>query len=337
MKDKPFTPQQPLRLGTRGSPLALAQARMAEAALAAAHGASVADIATIIVQTQGDRIQDRPLAEIGGKALWTKELDRALIEGEVDFAVHSMKDVETTLAPGIALAAVLPRADPRDRLVGAESLAAIPHGATVGTSSPRRAAQLLNRRPDLSVISFRGNVQTRLRQLEEGKVAATFLAAAGLDRLGIAAGVPLDPETWLPAASQAIVGITCRADDAPMLALLAAINDTDTMQCLLAERALLRGLGGSCHTAVAAQARTEARTEAQTANGLRLDAELLSPDGRDCVAGSILSADSGMDDPDALGAALARRLLEQATPAILRSLEQATPAILRSPGQTRQP
>ncbi len=292
--------------------MALAQASMVAEALRKAHGLAAHAIETVVVQTVGDKVLDRPLAEIGGKALWTKELDGALILGDIDFAVHSMKDVETGLAHGIALPAVLQRADPRDRLVGATSLADIPPGSTVGTSSPRRQAQLLNRRPDLKVVVLRGNVQTRLRHIADGTVAATFLAAAGLDRLGIEAGVTLSMGDWLPAASQGIVGITCRADDQKMLGLLKAINHPDTMACLQAERALLAGLGGSCHTSVAAYASLE--------GGLHMRAELLSPDGRDRVNGELRAGDSSAE---ALGHALARALMERATPAILQSLQPA--------------
>jgi hydroxymethylbilane synthase len=304
----------PLRLGTRGSPLALAQAQLASAALQAAHGFAPEGIRIIAVETVGDKVQDRPLAEIGGKALWTKELDRALLHDEIDFAVHSMKDVETHLAPGIALAAVLERADPRDRLVGAPGIAALPEGAVVGTSSPRRAAQLLNRRPDVQVISLRGNVDTRLRHIAEGRAAATFLAAAGLDRLGRPVGTPLELAQWLPASAQGIVGMTCRADDDATRALLDAICHPPSLTCLLAERAVLEGLGGSCHTAVAVHARL--------GPGLHLQAELLSPDGRDRVDAVL----EGEGDPRKLGLDLAARLMAAATPAILASLTPADAA-----------
>lgn len=304
----------PLRLGTRSSPLAMAQADLTSAALRQAHGLGPETIRIVPVETVGDRVQDRPLAEIGGKALWTKELDRALLDGEIDFAVHSMKDVETHLAPGIALAAVLERADPRDRLVGADSIAALPAGAVVGTSSPRRAAQLLNRRPDLRTVSLRGNVDTRLRHLAEGRAAATFLAAAGLDRLGRSAGTPLELDEWLPASAQGIIGMTCRADDAGILGLLAAVSHAESFACLLAERAVLEGLGGSCHTAVA--------IHAQPGPELLLRAELLSPDGRDRVDASL----RGGGDPRALGLSLAKRLMADATPAILASLTPADAA-----------
>ena len=180
-----------LKLGTRGSPLALAQANEAAAAIADANGWDSNAIDIVTVTTTGDRIQDRPLADIGGKALWTKELDRALAERLVDFCVHSMKDVESERPEAFAIAAILPRADVRDRLVGAESLDALPVGAPIGTSSPRRAAQVRRLRPDLRTVPFRGNVQTRLAKIAAGDVSASLLAAAGLDRLGLNDGAPL--------------------------------------------------------------------------------------------------------------------------------------------------
>ena len=293
----------------------MAQARLAISALKSVTGLAGAEIEIVPVETVGDRVLDRPLADIGGKALWTKELDRALLHDEIDFAVHSMKDVETNLPDGIALAGVLERADPRDRLVGVDGIAGLPAGAIVGTSSPRRAAQLLNRRPDVQIVSLRGNVDSRLRQIAEGKAAATFLAAAGLDRLGREAGTPLELTDWLPASAQGIVGMTCRADDERTLALLGRITHTSSLARLLAERGVLEGLGGSCHTAVAAHATV-------TGPSLSLRAELLSPDGRDRVDAEL----TAHGDPRALGLELARRLLASATPAILASLEAARAA-----------
>lgn len=271
-------PDRPLRLGTRGSPLALAQARMTAEALCARHGWDGDVIQTVIVQTSGDRIQDRALAEIGGKALWTKELDRALLAGEIDFAVHSMKDVETIRPHEIRIAAMLPRADVRDRLVGADSFAALPANPVVGSSSPRRAAQVKRLRPDAQVVLFRGNVATRLAKLAAGEVHATLLAAAGLDRLGqgdVGTGIPLD--VMLPAPSQGAVGIETLADNAPILAMLAAINDIDTFDCVMAERAVLKGLGGTCHSPIAAWGRLEG-------GKIHLSAEILSADGQERVS-----------------------------------------------------
>ena len=267
-------PALPLRLGTRGSPLALTQAHMVRRALMAAHGWGEDAIAVVKVTTTGDRVQDRPLAEVGGKALWTKELDRALGEGAIDFAVHSMKDVETIRPSAIAIVAMLERADVRDRLIGAESVAALPPGARVGTSSPRRAAQLLRLRPDLEIVMFRGNVDTRLSRLALGEADATLLAAAGLDRLGrpeIGHAVPID--VMLPAPAQGAVGIECLADRVELRTALGAIDHADTHVCVLAERALLARLGADCRSPVAALARRHG-------DGLAMRAELLSGDGR---------------------------------------------------------
>jgi hydroxymethylbilane synthase len=273
------TPPRSLRLGTRGSPLALVQAHMVAAALRTAHGWGEDAIVIVPVKTTGDTVQDRPLAEIGGKALWTKELDRALLDGEIDFAVHSMKDVETIRPETIRIAATMPRADVLDRLIGAESIAALPQGARIGTSSPRRAAQLRHLRPDVSVVSFRGNVDTRLRKLAEGEADATLLAAAGLERLERPdIGVPIPLDVMLPAPAQGAVGIEARADDAATLALLAAIDHADTHRCVLAERALLAALGADCHSPVAALAVVDG-------DRLSLRAELFSEDGTDRIAG----------------------------------------------------
>lgn len=296
-----------IRLGSRGSPLALAQSRLAAEALAAAGFAT----SLVTVETAGDRDRARPLVALGGKAVWTKELDQALLDGRIDAAVHSLKDVETRLPDGLVLAAVLSRADPRDRLVGASSLAALSPGARVGTSSPRRAAQLAFRRPDLAITLLRGNVATRLARVEDGTVDATFLAAAGLDRLGIAAGTPLDPADWLPAAAQGIVGVTARADAADVLAALAAIDHPPTHRAARAERAVLAGIGGSCRTAVAVHA------HAAGTGGLRLEAELYSPDGTERVRAG--RACDGRD-PAELGALVAADLRASATPAMRASL-----------------
>ena len=274
------------RIGSRGSALALVQANLVRDALCAAHGWSVDDVPITVIRTTGDRVQDRALAEIGGKALWTKELDRALLAGEIDGAVHSMKDVETIRPDAIALAATLPRADVRDRLIGAPSIEALPQGATVGTSSPRRAAQLRRRRPDLRPVLFRGNVDTRLAKLAAGEVDATLLAAAGLDRLGRDVGVAIPAEAMLPAPAQGAVGIEVRADDADARALVTAIDHAATSTCVRAERALLAALHADCHSPVAALA--------TLASGvLLLRAELLSEDGGACVEGEASGPDAG--------------------------------------------
>ena len=299
-------PPARFRLGTRRSPLAMAQAEEARARLAAAHGISCAHIEIVPVTASGDRIQDRALAEIGGKALWTKELDARLLAGEIDFAVHSAKDVET-LRPGeIAIGAVLPREDVRDVLVGAASIAALPSGAVVGTSAPRRAAQLLHARPDCRVITFRGNVATRLAKLAAGEADATFLALAGLNRLGeTGTGHPLDAEEWLPAPGQAAILIECRAGDTRTRAFLSAIDDAPSRAALMAERGLLAALGGNCHSPIAALTRHEDHE-------LVLRAALFSPDGAERVEGEARFAAGDEQGP----ARLAADLLARAVPAI---------------------
>ncbi|MDO7835707.1 hydroxymethylbilane synthase [Sphingobium sp. HBC34] len=297
---------RPLRLGTRGSPLALAQAHMTAQALRAAHGWAMEAITIVTVQTSGDRIQDRALAEIGGKALWTKELDRALASGQIDFAVHSMKDVETLRPDAFRIAAMLPRADVRDKLVGVDGFDALPANPIVGTSSPRRAAQVKRLRPDATITLFRGNVATRLAKLAAGEVHATLLAAAGLDRLDQQdVGTLIPIETMLPAPSQGAVGIETLAANRPMLAALDAINDVDTCDAVLAERAVLRGLGGTCHSPIAALAVVDG-------DGLFLRAEIISPDGTETVR-----EEAHLPRGDAAAAeAIGRMLLDRASPAL---------------------
>jgi hydroxymethylbilane synthase len=267
------TATNPFRIGTRSSPLALAQAEMTKAALIAAHGWSEDSVQLVTMLASGDKILDRPLAEIGGKALWTKELERALIDGDVDIAVHSMKDVETIRHEAFAIIAMLPRADVRDRLIGADSILSLPQNARVGTSSPRRAAQLKAIRPDLVTDIIRGNVATRLAKIEAGEFDATLLAAAGLDRLGMAStGNTIEIEQMLPAASQGAVGIDCLAERADIAALVAPINDHSTFACVAAERAFLAALGGTCHSPVAALATIEG-------GKVLLRGQILSEDG----------------------------------------------------------
>ncbi|WP_448579526.1 hydroxymethylbilane synthase [Thermaurantiacus sp.] len=301
----------PLRLGSRASPLARAQTGLAAAALEAAGSSSL----SITVDTLGDRVRDRPLAELGGKAVWTKELDEALLDGRIDAAVHSLKDVETRLPDGLVLAAVLRRADPRDRLIGAPTLRDLPAGARVGTSSPRRAAQLRARRPDVEPVLLRGNVATRLARVAEGAVEATFLAAAGLDRLGVEVGTPLPLEDWLPAASQGIVGITARRDDPATCAALAAIDHAPTHLAAIAERGVLAAIGGSCRTAMAVHARPLAGSH------WRLDAELLSPDGAECVSATEDATLETHAEARALAERVAARLVQGMTDAIRASLQ----------------
>ena len=242
----------PLRIGTRGSPLALAQAYEARDRLLAAHPDLTVEI--VEIKTTGDRIQDRPLSEIGGKGLFSKELDAAQLENRVDIGVHSMKDLETQIPDGIALGAFLPREDVRDALIcpTASCLADLAEGSVVGTSSLRRQAQILAMRPDLKVIPFRGNVQTRLRKLAAGEADATLLAMAGLNRLNMEdiAATALEPEELLPAVAQGAIGITTRAGADDILALLAALNDPETAWRVTAERAFLAELDGSCRTPI---------------------------------------------------------------------------------------
>jgi hydroxymethylbilane synthase len=275
------------------------------AALCAAHGWEEEAVEIVPIRTTGDKVQDRALAEIGGKALWTKELDRALLDGEIDCAVHSMKDVETIRPAEIRIAAMLPRADARDRLIGAESIAALRQGAVVGTSSPRRSAQLKRIRPDLETVLFRGNVDTRLAKLAAGEVDATLLAAAGLDRLGRAdIGVAIPHDVMLPAPAQGAVGIEARAADERVLGWLKAIDHPETHACVLVERALLAALHADCHSPVAALATIEGA-------GIVLRAELLAEDGSAHVAGR-MTGDAKVAET------LARDLLDRAPPAVRR-------------------
>ena len=304
-------PSRRLRLGTRASRLALAQASETAAALEAAHGWPAGTVEVVPMTTTGDRVQDRSLAAIGGKELWTRELDRALLAGEVDACVHSMKDVESERPPELTIAAMLERADPRDRLIGAGSVDDLGQGAVIGTSSPRRAAQLKRLRPDLVAQVLRGNVETRLGKLADGEVDATLLAAAGLDRLGLDVGFPVSLDILLPAPGQAAIGIECRSDDDAAAALVAAINHPDTFDCVEAERAFTRALGGSCASPVAALGSI-------LAEGVRLRVQILSADGRELVEDEGRFARGDGEGP----AALARAMLDRA-PAAVRSLFDA--------------
>ena len=261
-----------IRLGTRGSPLALRQAEQAAAALQACEPDLAVEV--VAIRTTGDRVRDRRLADIGGKGLFAKEIEAALAEGRIDAAVHSVKDMETALPEGFVLAAMLEREDPRDGLAGGpRALADLPPGARVGTASLRRQAQMLALRPDAAPALIRGNVGTRLERVRAGEFHATFLAMAGLARLGMAeSAAPLDPEEMLPAAGQGAVGIECRARDEALRERLAAIDHGPTSRCVTAERALLAALDGSCRTPIAAHARLR--------NGeLILRGRLLTPDG----------------------------------------------------------
>lgn len=298
-------------IGSRGSPLALVQARMVAEALEKAHGWEAGSVQILAVKTSGDRILDRPLAEVGGKALWTKELDLALLAGETHCSVHSMKDVESERPETLEIAAMLPRADVRDRLIGAASIAELPPEARVGTSSPRRAAQLRRLRPDLQTLPIRGNVDTRLGKREAGEVDATILAAAGLDRLGRSdVGTAIGLDEMLPAPAQGAIGIECRADDATTAALLRLIDHRETHQEVLAERAFTRALGGTCHSPVAAHARV-------TGPDMDFRCEILSEDGSEHLTEAVRFPATDLE----AAADLARRMLATAPPSIRQLFE----------------
>ncbi|MCF8467248.1 MAG: hydroxymethylbilane synthase [Sneathiella sp.] len=267
------------KIGTRGSPLALAQAKETCARLLDAHKGALTpeQLMVVVIKTTGDQIQDRALSEAGGKGLFVKEIEEALISGAIDFAVHSMKDMETRLPPGLIIDCILPREDARDAFISASgaALADLPEGALVGTSSLRRQAQILNRRPDLKVGIFRGSVETRLRKLDEGLADATLLALAGLKRLGKQEVITelLSAEDMLPAVAQGAIGIERREEDSDVAALLAPINDSVSLARITCERAMLAVLDGSCRTPIAGYAELAGGSE------LYFRASLLSSDG----------------------------------------------------------
>ena len=265
-----------LKIGTRGSPLALAQANDVRRRLIASTGLRPEAVEIVVITTSGDRIQDRELAAIGGKGLFTKEIEEALFDRSIDLAVHSMKDMETRLPDGLAIGCVLEREDVRDAFISLahRGLDACPSGTVVGSSSLRRQAQLRNRRPDLKVVGFRGNVETRLRKLADGIAEATFLACAGLNRLGMQDRITaaIETDVMLPAVAQGAVAIEVRAGDEPVLDALAALNHEATALCVTAERAFLARLDGSCRTPIAGLA--------ELAGGdIRFRGEILKPDG----------------------------------------------------------
>jgi hydroxymethylbilane synthase len=281
-----FTPNSPLTIGTRGSPLALAQAHETMGRLIRSTGMDEDNFCIRVIKTTGDRIQDRPLGEIGGKGLFTKEIEDAMLACEIDIAVHSMKDMPVLFPDGLVLDCYLPREDVRDAFISPKykTIAELPEGATVGTSSLRRRAQLLNRRPDLNIVEFRGNVQTRLRKLDEGVADATFLACAGLNRLGRSdISNPIEVNDMLPAIAQGCIGIERREDDLEMAALLATINDTPATTRLAAERALLDGLDGSCQTPIAGLAELDG-------DQMRLRGQVIRPDGSEALDDDITCA-----------------------------------------------
>ena len=300
-------------LGTRGSPLALAQANETRRRLAEAHGFDVERIELRIIRTSGDAIQDRPLAEAGGKGLFTKEIDVAMLAGEIDFAVHSAKDLPTQIPEGIALAGFLPREDVRDALISAaaDSIEALPQGASLGAASLRRQAQALRLRPDLRVELLRGNVETRLRKAETGAIGATLLAMAGLKRLGLVhrARAPLSLETFLPAVGQGAIALTARSGDARALDALAGIADAAAFAELAAERAYLAELEGSCRTPIAGLARVEA-------GALRFKGEVLRTDGSEVFA---IEAEGPAADAARLGAEAGRSLKARLPAGVLAS------------------
>jgi hydroxymethylbilane synthase len=300
------TPEAPLRIGTRGSPLALAQAHETRRRLMAAFDLPEAAFEIVVIKTTGDRILDRPLKEIGGKGLFTREIEDDMLAGRIDIAVHSMKDMPVAQPEGLLLGCYLPREDVRDAFVSphAGGLADLSPGTKVGTSSLRRKAQLLNRRPDLEVVEFRGNVQTRLRKLEEGVAACTFLAMAGLNRLGMThvATATIATEEMLPAVAQGAIGIERRADDARAAAMLEAIHHGPTGRRLAAERAFLAALDGSCETPIAGLAELDGGT-------LRLRGEILRTDGSEALADDQSGA---VEDGPEMGRAMAHALLDRA-------------------------
>ena len=293
------------RIGTRGSPLALAQAHMVRDLLAPT-GMLSAGVEIKIFKTSGDRIQDRPLSEVGGKGLFTKELEEALLAGDIDVAVHSIKDMATRLPNSLVLAAALPREDVRDVFMSLKysTLDELPKGARFGTSSLRRASQILNLRPDLSIVEFRGNVQTRLQKLSDGIADATLLALAGLKRLGMAdrATAIIADDVLLPAVAQGAIGLEVRVGDETAMAAAAALNHQPTLVAVTAERAFLRVLDGSCRTPIAGHARLEG-------GQLHFRGQVLSPDGRRSV---MVTRSGQVGDAIAIGEGAAAEALEKA-------------------------
>ena len=305
------TPQSPLKIGTRGSALALAQAYETRNRLMAAHDLPEDAFEIVVIKTTGDRVLDRPLSEIGGKGLFTREIEDAMLAGDIDIAVHSTKDMPTIQPEGLVLDCFLPREDVRDAFVSPHfgSISELPQGAVVGSSSLRRRAQLAHRRPDLKLVEFRGNVQTRLKKLEDGVAQATFLAMAGLARLGQSglATSAVEPDEMLPAVAQGAIGIERRVDDARAQDLLAAIHHRDTGIRISAERAFLARLDGSCQTPIAGLAEIHG-------DELRMRGEILKPDGSEVIASERRGP---LDQAAAMGAELADELLRRAGPDFL--------------------
>ncbi len=302
------TPENPLRIGTRGSPLAMAQAYETRARLSAAFELPQTAFEIVVIKVTGDLIQDRPLKDIGGKGLFTREIEEDLLAGKIDIAVHSMKDMPTIQPGGLLLDTFLPREDPRDAFVAPmlSALDQLSEGAVVGTSSLRRRAQLLHKRPDLNVVEFRGNVQTRLKKLSDGVAECTFLAMAGLNRLGMenVPATPIADTDMLPAVAQGAIGIERRAGDADVEMLLAAIHDAPTGHRLTAERAFLLTLDGSCETPIAGLAVIDG-------DSLHLRGEVLRPDGSEVISGDRTGP---ISEGGQMGVDLAQELLSQAGP-----------------------
>jgi len=305
------TPDAPLRIGTRGSPLALAQSHETRDRLMAAFDLPEDAFEIVVIKTTGDRVQDRPLGEIGGKGLFTKEIEDALLDESIDIAVHAMKDMPVAQPSGLVIDCCLPREDVRDAFLTLDGvhLEDLPQGAVVGTSSLRRKAQLLHKRPDLHIVEFRGNVQTRLRKLEDQLAFGTFLAMAGLRRLGLydLPATAIDPHHMLPAIAQGAIGIERRGSDTRAGELLSAICDTLTVQRLAAERAFLKALDGSCQTPIAGLAELDGGT-------LRLRGEILKTDGSEALSDT---EEGPVEDGPEIGRTLAERLLERAGPGFL--------------------
>ncbi|MGE0061178.1 MAG: hydroxymethylbilane synthase [Xanthobacteraceae bacterium] len=297
-----------MRIGTRGSPLALVQAHLVQARLAAVLGIAAEAVEIRVIRTSGDRIQDRPLSDVGGKGLFTKEIEEALAAGEIDLAVHSAKDMPTVLPDGLMLAACLEREDPRDAFISnkAKSVADLPKGAVVGSASLRRQAILKTMRPDLEVISFRGNVETRLRKLDDGEVDATILAMAGLKRLKLEARVTaaMSAGDFLPAVAQGAIGLETRENDEATRALLARINHGDTFTAVACERAFLKELDGSCKTPIAGHA-------VLSGDALRFRGLIARPDGS---ASHDLEMGGTRADAKKIGAEAGRALKSRAGP-----------------------
>ncbi|RGP38523.1 hydroxymethylbilane synthase [Pseudotabrizicola alkalilacus] len=300
------TPAQPLKIGTRGSPLALWQAHEVRRSLMAAFDLPEAAFEICVIKVMGDQILDKALKDIGGKGLFTREIEEALLDGSIDIAVHSMKDMPTLQPDGLILDCYLPREDVRDAFVSPHvaGLADLPQGAVVGSSSLRRRAQLRLKRPDLQLVEFRGNVQTRMKKLQDGVAVATFLAMAGLNRLGMAhmARSAIETDEMLPAVAQGAIGIERRSNDARTASLLDAIHDTPTGLRLNAERAMLARLDGSCETPIAGLATLDGAS-------LHLRGEILRPDGSESITGS---RSGPAADAAALGTDLAEELLSKA-------------------------